>query len=189
MCGRYYIDEAALRGYESADWASLGLEGGMDVCPGMDAPVLIMAASETAFCQMRWGFDRPEGGLVINARVETMTERTMFRSLSERRRCAIPASRYYEWRRADHQKFEVAFNGADRFWLAGLYRMGRERQEFVVLTQPPVPAIQVIHNRMPLILPTTEAVERWLRGETPLFENNGAVRVAAEGPEQLQMRF
>ena len=131
---------------------------------------------EGAARPMRWGFEKPQGGLVINARVETIGERPMFRALAQKQRCAMPASGYYEWRRSDRQKYTVALASAGRFYLAGLWRVGVEGPEFVVLTQPPVEAIVPVHNRM-------------RAGETPLYADSAALRVAAAGPEQLSMLF
>ena len=183
MCGRYFIDEDGLReyGFETAE------TGGADICPGVQAPALVMGSGDIDVKRMRWGFERPGGGLVINARAETMGERPMFRALSERQHCALPASRYYEWRRSDRQPFDISLEGASRFWLAGLYRLGAEGLQFVVLTQPPVRAILPVHSRMPLILADPGALRRWLDGETRLFD--GTVRVQAHGPEQLAMPF
>ena len=113
----------------------------------------------------------------------------MFRGLVRDQRCAMPATRYFEWRRSDRQKFAIDLLGADLFWLAGLWRVGGAGQEFVVLTQPPVAAIEPVHNRMPLLLTDADALGRWLAGETRLYNDSAALRVAAEGPEQLMMRF
>ena len=188
MCGRYYLSPRDLVEYAPEGlYTEKALDGGTDVCPGMEAPALVDDGGASGARRMRWGFARPEGGLVINARVETMAERDMFRGLAQKQRCALPASKYYEWRRGDRQKFDIALPG--RFFLAGLWRVGGDGAEFVVLTQPPVPAIEPIHDRMPVLLPDVDAMRRWLAGETPLFCDSAALRLHADGPEQLAMRF
>ena len=190
MCGRYFMDADDVREY-AADIAfeNRALTVGTDICPGMDAPATVKSEGRTLSRAMRWGFEKPQGGLVINARVETIGEKPMFRALADNQRCAMPARRYYEWRRSDRQKFDIALTDARRFWLAGLWRIGESGPEFVVLTQPPVEVIAPVHNRMPLLLPTAESMARWLAGETRLFENSAALKVVAEGPEQLTMLF
>ena len=188
MCGRYYMDPDDVREYAAdANFDEAAKRRGTDIAPGMDAPAIVDADSEPRARIMRWGFERESGGLVINARVETMGERGMFKGLARRQRCALPASKYYEWRRGDRQKFDISLPG--RFFIAGLWRIGGDGPEFVVLTQPPVPAIEPVHNRMPLLLPTVDAMRRWLAGETPLYSDSAALRVHADGPEQMAMRF
>lgn len=190
MCGRYFMGADDVRAY-AADIAleNRDASGGAEICPGMEAPAIVSGEPEGAARPMRWGFEKPLGGLVINARVETIGERPMFRALAQKQRCAMPASGYYEWRRSDRQKYTVALASAGRFYLAGLWRVGVEGPEFVVLTQPPVEAIVPVHNRMPLLLPGADALRRWLAGETPLYADSAALRVAAAGPEQLSMLF
>ena len=186
MCGRYFIADEAISGFDIELLNRTA--GGAEIRPGMEAPVVVAPEGNT-LAPMRWGFERDNGGLVINARVETIGEKPMFRGLARDQRCAMPATRYFEWRRSDRQKFAIDLLGADLFWLAGLWRVGGAGQEFVVLTQPPVAAIEPVHNRMPLILPSRNALARWFGGDVPLFSESRAIRLAAEGPEQLRMAF
>ena len=73
--------------------------------------------------------------------------------------------------------------------MAGLYRIGGHGREFVILTQPPVSVIAPIHNRMPLLMDSRDALRCWLSGEMPLFQASEALEVAPDGPEQLRMFF
>ncbi len=196
MCGRYYLDFGAippslLKGYPMADGAFEAAEHACrsDICPGDRAPALIKVGRDIVLDVMRWGFERPDGGLVINARVETVGQKPMFRGLVEGQRCVLPATHYYEWRDGDGQKFSIAPKGSDTFYLAGLYRFGPSCREFVVLTQAPVSQLDDLHDRMPLILDSRQAMERWMSGETPLFTGYDALRIDAEGDEQLRMSF
>ena len=185
MCGRYFISDDAI---EAFDIDALNrVDGGAEICPGMEAPVVL--SPDSSATHMRWGFEREQGGLVINARAETMAEKPMFRKLTTAQRCAMPASRYFEWRRSDRQKYAIGLADVGLFWLAGLWRVGDSKNEFVVLTQPPVAAVEPIHSRMPLLLPNRQALVRWFGGEAPLFADSRAIRLAAQGPEQLQMIF
>ena len=82
MCGRYFMDADDVREY-AADIDSLNraASAGVDICPGMEAPALVSEGGNTAVRAMHWGFERPSGGgLIINARVETIAEKPLFRA-------------------------------------------------------------------------------------------------------------
>lgn len=120
---------------------------------------------------MRWGFQLPppKKPLLVNARVETAAEKPTFREEWRRRRCAVPASWYYEWthiRRNDGKivpgdKYLIQPRGASVAWLCGLYRIEDGIPVFTVLTREPSTEVSRIHNRMPLILPA-ELTGRWI---------------------------
>lgn len=189
MCGRYYYSPSDLRrelpglAFQSED------DTPRDMSPGCVATVIVGEENRLVLEEMLWGFDNSKGGLIINARSETVDEKPIFKPLSGGQRCAIPASRYYEWRRSDRQKYDVDLKDGKLFFMAGLYRIGRQGREFVILTQAPVPAIAPVHNRMPLILDSSAALRRWLGGERPVFDANSSLNVRTEGPEQLRMTF
>ena len=122
---------------------------------------------------MQWGFAGLQGkGLIINARCEAAAVRPMFRESWTSRRCAVPASCYFEWehlaapggKKKTGTKFRLE-TGAGLSWLCGLYRMEEGIPRFVILTREPGESIRFIHDRMPLILPES-AVEQWIRPET-----------------------
>ena len=194
MCGRYFYSPSDMRRELPGIILKTGAEAWTeteeprDIYPGSVAPVLIDEKSALALAQMRWGFQN-SGNLVINARSETIDQKPMFKALSVNQRCAVPASKYYEWRRTDRQKYSIALKDRGLFFMAGLFRHGAQGREFVILTQSPVPAVSRIHDRMPLLLDSRDALRRWLGGATPLFKANDALNVSADGPEQLQMSF
>ena len=196
MCGRYFYSPSDMRRElpglylpPGTDAWSESDDDPRDVCPGCMAPVLVEEDSGLAISRMRWGFESVGGGLVINARTETIEQKPMFKPLAVDQRCAVPASRYYEWRRADRQKYAVTMKKRGLFFMAGLYRIGGHGREFVILTQPPVSVIAPIHNRMPLLMDSRDALRCWLSGEMPLFQASEALEVAPDGPEQLRMFF
>ena len=100
-----------------------------------------MMAAETT-----WGFDNPRGGLVINARTETVHEKPMFKDLTATNRCLIPADGFYEWKGKEPHYFQLPTH--ELFAFAGLYRKGR----CVILTRAADQNMRGIHDRMPLIL-------------------------------------
>ena len=87
----------------------------------------------------------------------------MFADGIRQRWCLIPAQHYYEWKKTDGKKVKYAIEpeGADGFFLAGIYRMEAGKPVFKILTRDAAEGIAFIHERMPVILPN-EAVSDWL---------------------------
>ena len=86
---------------------------------------------------------------MINARAETLTEKPTFRPLLNRR-CLIPASGWYEWRKDGKAKHKNRITLPDHqpFLFAGLEN-GREA---TIITCAPSGSIAHIHNRMPAVI-------------------------------------
>ena len=51
-----------------------------------------------------WAKDPAIGSNLINARAETLAEKPAYRSAFKRRRCVVPASGFYEWKRGPDAK-------------------------------------------------------------------------------------
>ena len=187
MCCRYYVDlspelrpiieEANRSPLREKMVAALGapfVDSG-EVYPGQIAAVIAPSRSggRAAF-PMFWGYQVP--GLrapVLNARVETASEKKTFQESWASRRCVIPASWYFEWEhiplpngsKKAGRKFAIQPKGLEMTFLAGLYRIENGFPSFVVLTREPGESVRFIHDRMPLILPE-EAVRRWIDPRT-----------------------
>ena len=121
---------------------------------------------------MKWGYTMHYNGkkLLLNARSETAFEKPTFRYDWLNHRCIIPASHYFEW--AHDRKENGTVKIGDRYmirpkdesvtWLCGLYHIEDKFPTFVVLTREPGPEVAKIHDRMPLILPSSLTSE-WIR--------------------------
>jgi putative SOS response-associated peptidase YedK len=76
-----------------------------NIAPRQQAPVLLRENGQTVAKLMRWGLipswskDESIGDKLINARAETLTEKSSFRKPFASQRCLIPADGYYEWQR------------------------------------------------------------------------------------------
>lgn len=169
MCGRYrfstdqyrelqQIVRVAQQG-ESREKDEFTAPVAGDVAPAARAPVLIARGQKVTARFQQWGIPGKNGGLVINARAETVCEKPMFRGSMTGRRCVVPASGYYEWDAARHKYF---FQLPDNpLYMAGLYDNVEGQDRFVVLTTAPNNTVRDIHDRMPLIL-THDQVRPWL---------------------------
>ena len=160
MCGRYSFDSLVISEELWQEIEALGEKRGEpvktgEIRPGDAAPAIALSrAGRRAPFLMRWGFRLSSGRLVINARSETAADSPMFSDGMRRRRCLLPAGKYYEWEKTGggRVKYELAPAGAP-FCLAGLYRFEENRPVFVVLTRESAPGIAFLHDRMPVMLP------------------------------------
>lgn len=115
-----------------------------------------------------WAKDPKIGSRMINARVETVTEKPAFRKAAARRRCLLPADGYYEWEKRAGQSRKVPYflHGDDDGVLAfaGLYELWRDHTRpdddpdrwlwsVTVITTAASDALGHIHERTPLVIP------------------------------------
>ena len=137
---------------------------------------------ERSLDALRWGLipygarDRSMAARLINARAETVATTPAFRDAFQRRRCLIPASGFYEWRKDGKARVPYAIvpEGAPLFAFAGLWENWRDPaagsdapwlRSCTIVTGEPNELLAPIHQRMPVILPE-EAWAPWL-GEAP----------------------
>ena len=179
MCGRYQIaaeadifemrnilDEINKR-YRSAPETIAAIKTG-EACPTDTSPVLIQGKQKSRAVLMKWGFPKPGGGVIINARAETAAEKPVFRLSLESRRCVVPTAGFFEWRREGGRKktkYLFRLPGAKMLYLAGLYGIFqsglRSWAGYVILTGPANASVSPYHDRMPLVL-LPDGIEPWL---------------------------
>jgi putative SOS response-associated peptidase YedK len=186
MCGRYSLatpDPFDVRGRFPLG-ESVEVRHRYNVAPGDDVlAVTTDREGQPRGEMLRWGLvpswaKSPATGLkMINARVETATEKPAFRRAFERYRCLIPADGFYEWRRTPggpKQPFHITRADGDLFSFAGLWSIwyaedGGKLRTCTILTTAANQAIAPLHDRMPVILaPGTESA--WLDTATPRSE-------------------
>src|SRR3954468_22795963 len=122
-----------------------------------------------------WARDVSVGNRMLNARVESLTDKPAFRTAARTRRCLVPADGWYEWaKRLDSptkQPYFVTPQDGSVMAFAGLWEVwGRGEDRLytcTVVTAPAVGALTEIHPRMPLVLPP----DRWAAGLDPARED------------------
>lgn len=169
MCGRYLfstqeykelrqiVRDAQRRSSGQHNELNFPMAG--DIAPTAEAPVLIASGDKVVAEFQRWGIPGWRGGLMINARAETVCVKPMFRRSMAAQRCVIPASGYYEWDAGKHKYF-FQLHGKP-IYLAGIYDNIEGINCFVILTTSPNETVKDIHDRMPLIL-NHDQVRPWL---------------------------
>ena len=122
-----------------------------------------------------WAKDVSIGNRMINARVESLTDKPAFRTAARTRRCLVPADGWYEWaKRLDSpgkQPYFITPQDGSVLALAGLWEVwGRGEDRLytcTVVTSPATGALHEIHDRMPLVLPR----DRWAAWLDPTRED------------------
>jgi putative SOS response-associated peptidase YedK len=186
VCGRYTLtspNPAEVRArFNIAE--SVEVRQRYNVAPGDD--VLAVTTDKAGAPRgelLRWGLvpawaKDPNTGLkMINARVETASEKPAYRRAFERYRCLIPADGFYEWQPVPggpKQPFHITRADGAPFAFAGLWSIwhapdGGTLRTCTILTTEANSAIRSLHDRMPIIL-APEAEPAWLDARTPQAE-------------------
>lgn len=177
MCGRLRTSE---------DWSEVGVRPNLlpffrellgepdpDVRPSTVRTALVNSAPWTLE-PLRWGmlpsWSKSDTKPQINARSETAFVKPFWRDAIRRRRCVLGATGYYEWSGEPGRKVRHLFERRDRapIALAGIWTPARIEGElgtFALMTCEPNTVARAVHDRMPVILESDAAIERWLSTE------------------------
>ncbi len=176
MCGRFYVPEKEMDEFAKlvAEVEQHLLKKYGEIYPGDTVPIITPGKDNREVHAVKWGFPQWKGnGLIINARSETAPIKPMFQAPFKKRRCIIPATGFYEWKKdAEGEKTTkikhwISINNK-LFYMAGLYWFFKDKQDesilcpaFTILTTAANTKMQAIHNRMPVII-SEENIEKWL---------------------------
>ena len=188
MCGRFALkatpeDLKALFGYLDAD----DFPPRYNIAPTQPIGVVRLdERKQRRFALVRWGLvpafvKEPRSfGLLINARSESAANNNAFKHALKYRRCLIPASGFYEWRKGrgtvpqgpKKQAFWIKPRGDGVVAFAGLWETwtspdGSEIDSGCILTTAANHVVAPIHDRMPVIVAPDE-FERWLASRDPV---------------------
>ncbi len=175
MCGRYTLTmtpEEMKRLFRYPETPNFPPR--YNIAPTQPIAVVVADHGERHFRLVRWGLipswvkDPASFSLLINARSETAADKPAFRAAMRHRRCLVPASGFYEWRRDGREKQAfflrprdgraLAFAGVWEHWLGA---DGSEIDTAAILTSEANHLVAGIHDRMPVAIPE-EAFEAWL---------------------------
>ena len=188
MCGRYFRRSDKQRIAEAFRLSQLPeeiiLPPDYNVAPATFQPVIRLNrdSDEREMVMMRWGlipyFAKSaadfKGFSTINAKAESLQEKTLWKTSFQKRRCLVPADGFYEWKKIDaktKQPYAYTLSKGQPFALAGLWDAwkdpanGEWLQTFAIITTTSNEMTAQVHNRMPVILHPGD-YDRWLqRGE------------------------
>lgn len=131
---------------------------------------------------------------LFNARSESVLEKPSFRDAALKKRCAIPASGYFEWQSVAGQKTPFyIYPNEGMLAFAGIYSWWRDPAKeqsdpsrwllsCSILTKAASPALSEIHDRSPIFL-SPDNLGSWL---APDYETSNEL-IAALGAESDQV--
>lgn len=176
MCGRFSLGATIRVGqvFDVPSWPDTPPR--YNIAPGQDIAAVIHNR-ETARREVRsqrwglvpfWAKDGSIGNRLINARAETLAAKPAFRKPVRERRCLVPADGFYEWERHGRRKqpWYIRLRDGRPFAFAGLWDRwqpaeGAPVETVTIVTTAPNALVGRIHDRMPVILPST-AYGLWL---------------------------
>jgi putative SOS response-associated peptidase YedK len=178
VCGRYAGSATRpelLERYAAADATTIDLPPCYNVAPTTDVHVVVAGPEgDRRLETMRWGLvpswadDPAIGSRLINARLETVTEKSAFRAAFASRRCLVPADGYFEWYVAeDRQPYLISDRSGGGLAFGGVYedwtdrRTGERLRTVAILTTAALGPAARLHDRMPVIVPAADW-DRWL---------------------------
>jgi putative SOS response-associated peptidase YedK len=142
-----------------------------NVSPSKNIPVLT-AENPLNWRFIKWGLNRnynQQSRFIINIRKETLEEKNTFKHLLKNKRCLIPTSGFYEWKKEASQKksspFYFSILGDHPIAFAGVWDEStlenKQGAEFAIITCPANQVVSQVHGRMPVIL-DNEACKLWM---------------------------
>jgi putative SOS response-associated peptidase YedK len=181
MCGRAYStytdDEISFLYLNRRPLKFGPLKPNYNMSPTHNVPTLRITEGVREFDNMRWGLIpewSPEFSTklsTINAKSETIFESKLYKKAIVQRRCLVPVSGFFEWKREGTNKrpFKIYLKDSPIMSLAGIWTAWRagsveEQRSFSILTTAANDFMSQIHDRMPVILDPKQ-FDEWLDPE------------------------
>jgi putative SOS response-associated peptidase YedK len=177
MCGRYYRigDKQAIAEHFASEPASEEpFPPAYNIAPSTIQPVIRQGRDSGVreLAGMRWGMvgfgskGPDHKRATFNARSENLASSGLWRVPLHKRRCIVPVSGFYEWRKADKVPFRFTLRDHAMYAFAGLWDAwkapdGRWLQSFSIITVEANEAMRTVHDRMPAILSLRD-YDEWL---------------------------
>jgi putative SOS response-associated peptidase YedK len=187
MCGRDYStytgEELYFRYISNKQWPwkaddkLVAVNPNYNMCPSQEGPVLCVQDGILTFKHMRWGLvpgwaksvQDADKYSMINAKAEEISEKRSYKAAFQRRRCIVPISGFYEWKKDKDGKkpFAIHLKETPIMSVAGIWESWQDKENkkivesFAILTTSSNSFMENIHTRMPVIL-SEEEEQSWL---------------------------
>jgi putative SOS response-associated peptidase YedK len=184
MCGRFAntekIEKLAAQ-YSAKPFKGEEWQGSYNIAPTQMIPVIVDEPEGRELRLMRWGLvphwakDIKIGNSMFNARAETVKDKPGFRDSFKNKRCIIPASGFFEWKKLTTAKEPYYFSPREGlFSFAGLWSVwvspeSVEIETFTIITTDANKVVKPIHDRMPVIM-GHNSMAAWLSQATKAKE-------------------
>lgn len=212
MCGRFVRKTSAheiSRIFEATNEA-MELPVSYNIAPTSRVLAIVSATELRTTVDLSWGLipqwskDSSLAASLINARLETVSEKPSFRNLISQHRCVLPMDGYFEWKeilRVEKLKpvkqpfyftarHDSAYSHSGMLAVAGLWTSwkdptrldGQVVHSAVLLTRDANEMVKQVHHRMPVLL-DEQGVRSWLDHAT----SDPLGQLTAVAPEALAM--
>lgn len=176
MCGRFSfaISEKIIE--EHFGFIPLNLVSRYNCAPSQLLAV-ITNLNPGIFSYLKWGFipfwakDSSVGNKMINAKAETISDKSSYKNSFATKRCLIPADSFYEWSQEKNKTpYRILLKDQAVFSMAGIWSVWESPENkiissFAIITTEANSFMKNIHHRMPVILDTPEAEKSWLKNQ------------------------
>ena len=177
MCGRYsfYVEDKLIRERFGVTVQTAIYKARYNCAPSQELAVISNdQPGELRF--FKWGLipfwakDPAIGNRMINAKAETLSEKSSFRNAFRTKRCLVPSDGFFEWKKdRDKTPYRITLNDGSPFAMAGLWDRwvsadGEIIHSFTIITTSPNELMATIHDRMPVILSPKDE-KTWLSPE------------------------
>lgn len=179
MCGRFTLFDPGEALADIFGLAEADLPGPRyNIAPSQPVAAVRLAPEGAGreLVMLRWGLvppwagDPSIGNRMINARAEMAPSMPAFRAAFRSRRCLVPASGFYEWKRLAGRKqpYHVRMRDGRPFAMAGLWERwqgasGPALETCLLITTEANELLAPIHDRMPAIV-SPDGYDLWLSG-------------------------
>lgn len=161
-----------------------------NIAPTVNIPVFLNTARYTyAHFGLIPSWAKDKSSININARCETVYEKSSFKEAFKTKRCLIPINGYYEWKKDHLANKSVPYiirpKEGDYFALAGIYDiwydkdLGQNILSAAIITTEPNETIAKLHERMPVILDKKEW-KTWLGKSSDLKTLNALMKPSSD---------